>query len=89
MQSERGKELNGRYGKLEKFDVATSRFGVKLADGSVVAIRATNLEMGMKSAEMSEGDEEMLLGLQPTPDHVRKLPFTGRMQALYGGTEDV
>ena len=84
LRSERGQELNGRYAKLEKFDALTSRFGVRLADGSIVAVKAANLEMGMKSEEMSDEDEQLLLGLHPTPEHIRALPYTERMKALYG-----
>jgi len=40
--------------------------------------------MGMKAAELSSEDEKLLFSLAPAPEHVRKLPWTERMEALYG-----
>ena len=84
LQTDAGKQLNGRYGKVVSYHSATGRFGVQLKDGRNVAIRAENLSMGMKEEELSEEDEKMLLSLEPAPEELRCLPHVDRMAALYG-----
>lgn len=84
LNSEKGKDLNGRYGRLTTYDHDKDRYGVRLQDGSVLSIKRDNLKVGMKRQAVTQEDEELVLGLRPTPESVRKLPYKERMQAIYG-----
>ena len=81
LTSDKGQAINGFYGKVIKWDAATGRFGVSVA-GHVYALRPESLVMGMKKDEMSDTDEELLLGLTPTSSGIRSLPWHERMQRL-------
>ena len=76
--------MNERYGKVLSFDPTNGRFRLRLQDGTNVRVLKENLEMGMKQEEMSEEDEQLLLGLKPTSQEIRSLPWRERMQATYG-----
>lgn len=80
--SDTGVQLNERYGKVISYDPANGRFGIRLIDNRTVAIRAENLAVGMKGDELSDEDENLLLGLQPTAEEIQKLPYLERMRAL-------
>ena len=84
LTSERGRALNELYGKLENYNAETDRFGVRLKCGLLVAIKSDNLEIGVKKEKLSDEDEQSLMGLVPTPETVRMLPYMERMKALYG-----
>ena len=86
LESEKGKLLNGRYGKVVNFDATTSRFGVRIRDGTSVAVRKHNLEMGMKQEELSDEDEQLLLSLEPTTEELKSMPFERRIASIYGCT---
>ena len=75
--------MNERYGKVVNHNAVHARFGVRLEDGSTVAFRKENLEMGMKKEELSDEDEHMLLSLRSSPEKIRNLPFQERMAILY------
>jgi len=64
------------------YDPANGRFGIRLIDNRTVAIRAENLVVGMQGDEISDEDENLLLGLQPTAEEIQKLPYLERMRAL-------
>ena len=83
LQSEIGRQFHDRYGKVISYDAPKDRFGVRLQCGRVLSVLSGNLEMGMKAEELSDEDEQLLLGLTPTSEEIRALPYIERMKALH------
>eukprot|EP00929_Paragymnodinium_shiwhaense_P113166 TRINITY_DN81422_c0_g1_i1.p1 TRINITY_DN81422_c0_g1~~TRINITY_DN81422_c0_g1_i1.p1 ORF type:complete len:319 (-),score=57.39 TRINITY_DN81422_c0_g1_i1:22-978(-) len=79
LQSARGSQLNGYYGKVISVDGV--RVGVHVR-GQNLSLKPENMELAMKEEEMSSEDERLFESLAPLPDHIKELPYVERMRAL-------